>query len=260
MLRLAQLIGIPAKRGWQAKIGEKLGFHRANISSWVQRDNIPEENLILINDAGFPLVRWYYTEWADIARHTPRTPRDTAAIAERLQSLLHDLGLNRHQLYSLANINPVQADDFYIIGDKPNPRHIEKIAQATNYRRDWLWYGRGRRKGPPPYTQPEEEMVPPKTGGELLPGSYGQPDLSGHRVTRIIGSDKQSYLQKAKAVLESDEIATIQALCANIDQFYEKIQEKKKSESDLARLEERINQLEGKLKKNPGLSGAAIAV
>ena len=109
----------------------------------------------------------------------------------------------------------------------------------------------------PPYEQPPEHMLPQARGGPQRDpdhGSYGIPDLEDHRVVTVIGPGDDVYLQKVREILSSNESTTVAALKANIDQFHEKIQDRKaimyerearmQDREAMRKMEERIKTLE----------------
>lgn len=99
-----------------------------------------------------------------------------------------------------------------------------------------------------PYTQEEERVLPHPRGGparDMDAGSYGAPDLGGFKVVTVVEPGDAVYIKKVEEILSSQEPATASALKANIDQFYEKVQDRKRVRS----LEKRVEDLEREIKR-----------
>jgi len=94
-----------------------------------------------------------------------------------------------------------------------------------------------------PYPAAPEDIGIPRQSAQRDSdaGSYGIPDLNGHRVVRVIEPDEQQYLNMVAEIFQSGETGTIAALKSNIRQFKEQINDKKIIRS----LIEQINRMKG---------------
>lgn len=98
---------------------------------------------------------------------------------------------------------------------------------------EWEPYLRGKASAP---TAQGPEEQPPETG-------LAAPN--GLRVVTVLEPGDALYVNKVQEILASEESATVNALKANIDQFFEKVQERKK----LRVLDQRVADLEREMRR-----------
>lgn len=104
------------------------------------------------------------------------------------------------------------------------PKSAAYAAEKAGVRPDrWM-------AGPLEYTTAPEHLDQPNGGrGDITApdaGSYGAPDLSGHRITQTYQPDEQWYIDAVREILRSGEHGTIIALQSNITQFREQVRDK----------------------------------
>ncbi|MFH1491136.1 MAG: hypothetical protein ABII06_19690 [Pseudomonadota bacterium] len=75
-------------------------------------------------------------------------------------------------------------------------------------------------------------------------GSYGLPDLSRHRVVKIVETGNRQIIEMVKEILDSRETGTIEALKSNVRQFYEQVKDKARIEGQNKRIGDMEREIE----------------
>jgi len=75
LLALADLVGIPHKRGWKTRLASWIGVDLNLLTTWIRRDRIPEEKIRKIRNMGWPDDRWLITPDQEIRPPVGREPR-----------------------------------------------------------------------------------------------------------------------------------------------------------------------------------------
>jgi hypothetical protein len=171
------------------------------------------------------------------------------------------------RLASLVGIDPAKHADWvkrlaHFLGENPGSVHqwvkrgvskrgLRAIEKKGYPPETWI-----ESKIPPtepkirPYTQEEEKMLPHVRGGparDMDAGSYGAPDLGGFQVVKVYSPGDAVYLRKVEEIFASAEPGAAMALKSNIDQFYDKIQNRKKMDERLDQLAAKVDRIQGSI-------------
>jgi len=161
--RLHEVIKIT---GWNKKrLAAEAGVTNQTVSRWFTRKSNPVESNLrkIAENSGMSIL--YLTSgsgpsrqdelWGYYAQKST-SPDLIDEIYDRIDEVLAATGMNKAQLVAKAEIIcKLCMDDHWWLHCDENPllpADIEKIANATGYSKDWLWYGRGKRLSDAPET------------------------------------------------------------------------------------------------------------
>jgi len=149
---------IENKRWNKKTLSEMAGVKQRTVSRWFTGESVPSSHAInniskngdvstlFLNKGIGPLSQ--QALWAHYAREAA-TPALIDSIYERIDEVLAASGLNKAQLAAKSGFKgKVCPDDkWWMYCDEYllSPRDIERIADATGYNKDWIWYGKGER-------------------------------------------------------------------------------------------------------------------
>jgi len=146
-------------KGWNKKtLSEMAGVKQRTVSRWFTGESVPGSHAINnISKNGNVSVLFLTKGVGPIAKHAlwehyareAVTPDLTDAIYDRIDEVLTASGLNKAQLAAKSGFKGkiCLEDKWWMYCDEYllSPRDIERIAYATGYNKDWIWYGRGER-------------------------------------------------------------------------------------------------------------------
>lgn len=181
---------------------------------------------------------------------------------KRWSLFIDSSGLNQRGLANRLNISTGYLNDLRKGASKGmGYKSMTGIQREFPEWEDYLAFRTDIPPGGAPYVQPPERMLPPPQGEQHRDsdrGSYGAPDLAGFGVVLKVDPGEAVYIRKVREVLASGETATAEALKANIDQFHEKVRERRSGRQ----LTERVEALEKEVRglKNGDASAAGDPV
>lgn len=176
-------------------------------------------------------------------------------LSERIKNIRKSTGYNQSDFGKLFDYTGQQISNLEKGKTKPNDRFINVL--KAKYGPDFGLTPQTANRTPVgaqstvPYVQPAEKMLPEDKGGEMRPGSYGIPDLSGHHVTQVFEPELDMYLGMARTILTSGQAGTINALKSNLIAFNEQVKDK----AQLRAMGEKIDKLDKEIVRLKTIAG-----
>ncbi len=133
LLKLAHLLDISTKYGWEKNLANLLDLKDHSIYTWVRRDSIPKKQRQKIAERGYPEADWYIKEedYSELSGQMPEKYTGHAFTDEECQMLvaLRELEpLSREGIYLSiqVEINKLMRDN----ETRKNKRKMEFLKEA----------------------------------------------------------------------------------------------------------------------------------
>lgn len=141
------------KKWTQKKLAEESDLSAMTISRWMKKKTKPEwDSLNHIAEATGYNVDWLDEDdyegpkfekdvWVFEAEQSGmnKSSRWLNGFYERITELMMSLEINEAQLLAISGIDKTLSKRWDFFG-VPSPQEVERIAEATGYNADWLWY------------------------------------------------------------------------------------------------------------------------
>ena len=181
--------------------------------------------------------------WGWAANQEKKDMDATLAIYERIDEIMTAVGINKEKLSAIADIKETEFDSDFWIGDGnhcPPIMVVEKIADATGYDKNWIWYGKGKKLSDKPPKTSATLNKNNKIAATITPGKpLAQKDTRQGEHKEDDYSDPtpsvEDLLYMCEMVLQSKTVYKA-ALASNARAFYKAVRD----EEDMATMREEL--------------------